>query len=134
MGSYTTVLRTTPRKSTKVGDNIRRDIANEHVRKRKEQIGECLCCGLTDIRCLLFHHVDPKTKKFEISIAGRNRLLPSTIDAEIAKCILVCSNCHIRIHNPTDEDNFTEDILKPLGFLEEIKTLLPFIEELHHGP
>lgn len=124
--TYTTVRRLTARLSTKDKDDHRRNIANEHVARRKREFGCCKICGETDVRCLTFHHVDPKQKKFNISTSGQKRLLTDTIDAEIAKCILVCENCHRKIHNPLPEDNFSEEILEPLGFLKEHTTLTPF--------
>jgi hypothetical protein len=44
-----------------------------------------------------FHHRNPRTKKFNIS-AGAYRAT-SVVLAEIAKCDVICSNCHqIRTH------------------------------------
>ena len=55
--------------------------------------GACAVCGydrtLVDLH---FHHVDPSTKSFGVSIAGGNSL--AAYAAEARKCVLVCANCH----------------------------------------
>jgi hypothetical protein len=55
----------------------------------------CVDCGETDIRVLDFDHRDAKQKRANIS-----RMLRSfswkTIETEIAKCDVVCANCHRR--------------------------------------
>lgn len=43
-----------------------------------------------------FHHLDPLTKAFGISSGGMSRSWQK-ITEEIAKCILVCANCHREI-------------------------------------
>lgn len=54
--------------------------------------GACLNCGTEDPRVLDFHHRDPSNKLFKISAAGRFPL--RLIKAEVAKCDLLCANCH----------------------------------------
>jgi 5-methylcytosine-specific restriction endonuclease McrA len=64
--------------------------------------GSCAHCGESDICCLDFHHVDPATKKFNVgSISptnGNYMHTPKDIEAEVAKCILLCRNCHAKLH------------------------------------
>jgi len=58
----------------------------------------CKVCKESDYRCLEFHHIDPKTKKFNISCyKGHSR---KTLLEEIEKCIVLCSNCHKKEHKP----------------------------------
>jgi hypothetical protein len=61
----------------------------------KEAAG-CLYCGETDHRTLEFHHRDPKTKITNVSsmLLSREEIL----SAELAKCEVVCKNCHAIIH------------------------------------
>lgn len=67
----------------------------------------CIRCGEDDIYCLDFHHKDPTAKRFEISTRGARPLTPEVLD-EIAKCVVLCKNCHTKLH----ADRFTlEDIL-----------------------
>ena len=60
----------------------------------------CYVCGETDPVVLQFHHVDPDQKSFVIGRAihsyGMNRL-----KEEIAKCVILCANCHRRVHAGT---------------------------------
>lgn len=45
-----------------------------------------------------FHHRDPKTKSFDVSKAHTRSL--KSLRAEIAKCDVLCANCHrIREHS-----------------------------------
>ncbi len=43
-------------------------------------------------RNLHFHHVDPATKSFAMTMARGKSL--AAYAAEAAKCVLVCANCH----------------------------------------
>lgn len=59
--------------------------------------GKCMLCGYDKYPSVLdFHHIDPATKSFGISSGGFSRSWAS-IEAEINKCLLVCSNCHREI-------------------------------------
>lgn len=73
---------------------------NEYMQKRyykrkawaQELLGgKCVECGATDN--LEFDHIDPETKSFTI---GRKlvSVAQATLEAEIAKCQLLCYNCH----------------------------------------
>lgn len=60
---------------------------------------KCFVCNYNRcIKNLSFHHINPKTKKAEVSdlFNGKNT---EKLFSEIKKCILVCSNCHIEIHD-----------------------------------
>lgn len=58
----------------------------------------CRLCPEDAPCCLSFHHPDPENKEFSISQA--RTLWPSweQLEAEIAKCVLICENCHRKIH------------------------------------
>lgn len=59
-------------------------------------LGGCLNCGETDIACLDFHHTDPSKKDM-----GMNELLKQKSEKyleELKKCIILCSNCHRKLH------------------------------------
>lgn len=77
--------------------NRRRRVRDE-INNFKAEKG-CSRCGESDPRVLQFHHSDPTEKDSKISrlieSASKDRLW-----AEIAKCEVVCANCHIKIHNP----------------------------------
>jgi hypothetical protein len=58
--------------------------------------GRCALCGYD--RCLAalhFHHMDPVTKRMEISRATSLSL--ERIHEEVQKCVLLCSNCHAEV-------------------------------------
>lgn len=83
----------------------RRCRAEAVVRRRRkvkqilveEAGGRCQLCGYDSYSgALEFHHRDPATKSFGLSMRG---LTPSieTLRAEAEKCILLCSNCHAEV-------------------------------------
>lgn len=55
---------------------------------------KCEKCGINDFRVLDFHHVDPATKENEVANLGHSAATKKKILAEIAKCKVICSNCH----------------------------------------
>jgi hypothetical protein len=60
--------------------------------------GKCSKCGYNKTnRALIFHHNDPTKKQFDISrwgVVGWERL-----KNELAKCELLCLNCHAEKHD-----------------------------------
>jgi transposase len=63
----------------------------------EEAGGRCCCCGYDRcVAALQFHHVDPATKRFHLGGRGLARAL-HVLREEAAKCVLVCSNCHVEI-------------------------------------
>ena len=60
--------------------------------------GQCQLCGYKKCsRALSFHHKDPAQKDFGLSASGLTRSWGKT-KQELDKCILVCANCHMEIH------------------------------------
>lgn len=60
--------------------------------------GKCLVCGYNKCkRALVFHHKDPSQKDFGLSARVLTRSWDKT-KIELDKCVLVCSNCHMEIH------------------------------------
>lgn len=57
----------------------------------------CSRCGEGDYRCLQFHHINGRKTDTVSKLVGM-ALSKDTILAEIAKCIVVCANCHSKIH------------------------------------
>ena len=56
----------------------------------------CSSCGETDPLVLDFDHLDSKSKSFNVSSAGQTRYSLNTLEVEIKKCQVLCSNCHRR--------------------------------------
>jgi hypothetical protein len=79
-----------------------RRCVGEAVTRRKQKIkrmlvdeagGRCAICGYD--RCVLnlhFHHVDPSSKSFKLSMETTKAL--ATYREEAKKCVLLCANCH----------------------------------------
>lgn len=55
----------------------------------------CKLCGETDIACLDFHHINGKD--FTICQKGKDKSFEA-VKQEIDKCIVLCSNCHRKVH------------------------------------
>jgi len=77
------------------------EVALRRERKRRavEQLGSlCVGCGAAvSARVFEFHHIDSATKVFAISADGILRSW-ARIEAELAKCVLLCANCHRETH------------------------------------
>lgn len=58
---------------------------------------KCVRCGENHPACLDFHHRDPTQKK-DISQMVRNGTSLDLIKVEIAKCDVLCKNCHTKLH------------------------------------
>ncbi len=58
---------------------------------------KCKMCGENETAVLQFHHVHPEDKGFTI---GGNNWCKSwkTLQTEIDKCVVVCANCHLLLH------------------------------------
>lgn len=59
---------------------------------------KCSRCQENHIACLDFHHIDPKSKEIGIAIALQKNWSKERILEEINKCIVLCSNCHRKLH------------------------------------
>lgn len=58
----------------------------------------CTTCPESDECCIDFHHVDPSIKDKTISRLCNGGYTWPQIQAELKKCIRVCSNCHRKLH------------------------------------
>lgn len=71
----------------------------------KEKRG-CYICNESYAFCLDFHHLDPSSKMGPVM----NMKIPDEVITEIEKCVLICSNCHRKIHHDiikVDENQLT---------------------------
>jgi len=59
---------------------------------------QCERCGESDPVCLHFHHVDPAKKAITLADAIPNGWSRSRILAEVARCRVLCANCHAKCH------------------------------------
>jgi len=73
-------------------------------RNKKEKLvkmfgGKCTICGYKKYSGALdFHHIDPKTKSFALSVKGLCYSW-TTVTNEAKKCVLLCKNCHTEVEN-----------------------------------
>jgi hypothetical protein len=59
------------------------------------KINGCAICGYDKCPYALdFHHVNPRTKKFNITRQQMTSKSDKKLKEELNKCILLCSNCH----------------------------------------
>ena len=91
-------------------DRVSEHTKQKRVKQRKEydiikqelvdyKGGKCQICGYSD-KCLAvydFHHVEGE-KEFQISEMRNRNIKYKILIQEVDKCILVCSNCHRKIH------------------------------------
>lgn len=80
----------------------RRDKVRQLVREYKGDRG-CSRCPEHRPACLDFHHVGDD-KEFNVADALRNGYGIPRIMAEIAKCEVICANCH-RVQHANAEDS-----------------------------
>lgn len=71
------------------------------IRKYKES-HPCQC-GESRFQCLDFHHIDSNTKSDCISNMVVKPVGLQKLQLEIAKCIVLCRNCHAVLHTPVDQ-------------------------------
>lgn len=74
-----------------------RTAKSDAVRKLKETVG-CLVCGESESICLDFHHLDSSNKSATISSMLETHKPLKDILNEIKKCVILCSNCHRKLH------------------------------------
>ena len=86
-------------------DRVARNTSPSHELRRALKLqaikwmgGDCMGCGRRGLPSQSeFHHRDPATKEFGISAKGVIRAWPE-MESELAKCVLLCANCHREVH------------------------------------
>lgn len=77
--------------------NVRETKEQQRLWLRQQKIGKCCkYCTEDDPRCLDYHHRDRSTKLADVSNMWHQYGKPRILE-EIAKCDLVCANCHRKI-------------------------------------
>jgi len=59
---------------------------------------KCEMCGEDHPGVLDWHHKDPSTKRANIPTMISQNISIAAVVAEMDKCIIVCANCHRKIH------------------------------------
>lgn len=58
----------------------------------------CIMCGEAHPACISFHHRNPAEKSFNIANAVHHGYSKQHILDEVAKCDVLCENCHRKLH------------------------------------
>lgn len=98
-------LKAAAKKDYRVND--RKSIFIERAKVRAQEIRDfvndlkirnpCVFCSEPEPCCLDFHHLDPIVKDMDVSYLVRSKSMKRLL-IEIQKCVVVCSNCHRKIH------------------------------------
>ena len=96
--SYINGKRITTNKTQEQKISLCQYIKNRRIEFRQNALkykgSICVLCGYNKCnRAFDFHHVDPNTKKFNISSVAYTYTWEEVI-LELDKCILLCANCH----------------------------------------
>jgi hypothetical protein len=78
-----------------IGQSMARVERNRAIMLAAKSAG-CVKCGEMEPVCLDFHHINPEHKSKEV-----NAMYTASVEklvAEIAKCAVICSNCHRKLH------------------------------------
>lgn len=63
--------------------------------------GRCTKCGYhRNLAALTWHHTDRSTKRFNLDVRALSNRRQEDINVELAKCVLLCANCHAEEHFP----------------------------------
>ena len=66
--------------------------------ERKRRSDGCVRCEEDDPACLDYHHREETEKVMTVSEMVTHGYSKDRLRAEIAKCVLLCANCHRKEH------------------------------------
>jgi hypothetical protein len=83
-------------------------ILNWHKKIKSIELlgGKCQKCGEERPWLLVFHHKNKEDKEFTINKIKDHKW--NFIKKELNKCLLLCHNCHRKIHSPNNENRETK--------------------------
>lgn len=87
-----------------------KDDAKRNTQQRSQWFVEyrstlvCEECGEARAPVLDFHHMDPTQKSFPVTLKGSQGYPKDLVMAEIAKCRVLCANCHRMLHWTMNRD------------------------------
>jgi hypothetical protein len=85
------------RKRARKNNTLYRKRNRQFVSQYKAEKGCHFCKENTPV-CLDFHHLDQNEKEINISVMSRGANSIDSIIKEIDKCLVICSNCHRKLH------------------------------------
>ena len=68
-------------------------------------------CGFTDMKTAHFHHMRSYSKLYNMSDMF-GRYSEEATRAELEKCMLLCENCHRKLHKALGKKIFKKDSLR----------------------
>jgi 5-methylcytosine-specific restriction endonuclease McrA len=123
-----------PNKSETLREQLRKNTRSYRERKldvklklQQELGGQCVKCGITDYRLLDFDHIDPMTKKMNIST--KLHLPWEVLLVEIKKCQLLCPNCH-RLKT-LEQKEYNSYVRKNRKYRNENRTVFSLPDAVH---
>lgn len=88
-------------------ENGRKALFIERANKKKQELKDflnlirehngCAFCEERELCCMDFHHLDPSQKDASVSYLCESKSKDRMLN-EMKKCVVVCSNCHRKIH------------------------------------
>ncbi len=83
----------------------------------KQLGGKCSECGYANnLAGLAFHHLGGKEFQLDVRALSNRKIQP--IIEEVAKCKLLCHNCHAETHNP--DLNLVKLLIEPTALTTEL--------------
>jgi len=76
----------------------RRFMLRDYFKELKSHL-KCTLCSENAIECLDFHHLNPEEKEGGIPSMINSGCSKERILIEIKKCVVLCSNCHKKVHS-----------------------------------
>ena len=80
-----------------------REAIRNWTRRFRASLG-CADCGEKDVRCLMFHHENPSTKRDGVAALIAQGIGFESIRDEVDKCVVLCANWHRRRHSQSSPD------------------------------
>lgn len=103
---------------------VKRRIAIRRCRRKFKQKcfdykrGKCQNCNYAEnLAALQFHHLDPNGKDFSISSATTTKW--EVIVQELDKCILLCANCNLSLHEE-EKDKEHQQLMKKSNYINQL--------------
>ena len=119
-----------PEKKAQVKKRVRsrkRNLREWYLRYKESQF--CSICGMSgkgNPWAIEFHHKDPEDKKDIVSGMVASGYSRKRIEAEIAKCDVICANCHRGIH-------YADKQILGKSLFEEVATRPQPEKDTRHG-
>ena len=86
------------KKHRKLYDRNRKKEAWEFIKSFKNYGCQIKGCNEDSPHVLDFHHLEPDKKDWNIGDLYRRRATLEKVFDEILKCVVICANCHRKVH------------------------------------